>query len=87
MRVKHITHQTEAKSDLDQQHIDYLHDIWRKKNNISHKLKEDGPTNSMGASSAISGPVQTFDPLLPVHMARRKNFQRFSKFLKGLKKS
>jgi hypothetical protein len=29
-----------------------------------HSIKEDAPTNSMGASSSTSGPINTYDPLL-----------------------
>lgn len=43
---------------------------------VSAKLKEDegGPTNAMGTSSSTSGtgPIDTFDPLLKLKMARRK---------------
>jgi hypothetical protein len=39
------------------------------------KLKEDeAPTNAMGHSSSVSGtgPIDTFDPLLRMQIARRK---------------
>ena len=36
------------------------------------KLQEDFPTNSMGASSSTSGPIQTFDPLLFTQERKKK---------------
>ncbi len=31
---------------------------------MEKEIKEDVPTNSMGASSSTSGPINTIDPLL-----------------------
>jgi hypothetical protein len=41
----------------------------------SKKLKEDAPTNSMGASSSSRGPIQTYDPLLG--SKKKKIIKRF----------
>ena len=49
------------------------------------KIKEDTasavPTNSMGASSTSSGPIQTFDPLL----MRKIRLKRFADMFKRAK--
>jgi hypothetical protein len=40
------------------------------------------PTNSMGASSSSSGPIQTFDPLLIARPIKRKKLSDIVKIKK-----
>lgn len=50
------------------------------------EIKEDAPTNSMGASSSANGPVQSYDPML---MKNKKKLLPFSVFrrVKGRKQN
>lgn len=44
-----------------------------------HSLKEDAPTNSMGASSSVSGPINTYDPLLKTKKKTKEIVRRMGK--------
>lgn len=46
------------------------------------RIKEQAPTNSMGGSSSLSGPIAMFDP----NMSRSPLKRRTSRFLNLLKK-
>lgn len=51
-------------------------------NRLKNYLTEEAPTNCMGSSSSAagSGPIATFDPMLFVKLARRKQkLQKSSK--------
>ena len=48
---------------------------------MSSNIKEDAPTNSMGASSSTAGlgPIDTYDPLLKTKRGKPMTFHRFIK--------
>lgn len=52
---------------------------------MSEHIKEDAPTNSMGASSSVAGTgaIDTFDPILGAHdrIHRRKPIDDLNEYL------
>lgn len=61
-----------AQDKIDNKHASEIKKIFGE--SLVMKIQEEFPTNSMGASSSTSGPVQTFDPLL-FHGERKKKIR------------
>lgn len=59
-------------------------------NKIKKYIREDAPTNSMGASSSVAGTgaIDTFDPILGAHdrIHKRKAIDDLTEYLERVRK-